>query len=91
MTATVDYLPIWKKGATPEERFQELAMMARKHPERFTRMVLVYEGDLPLKPGETYPHTEVRYATLGMSNTQALGLLEVGKDKIMRWMFDGED
>jgi hypothetical protein len=38
----VEYLPIWKNNATAAERFDELAMIARKHPERFAKMVVVY-------------------------------------------------
>lgn len=42
MTATIDYLPIWKKGAPTHERLYELAEIARKHPERFEKWVIVY-------------------------------------------------
>jgi outer membrane biogenesis lipoprotein LolB len=42
MTASIDYLPIWKKGAPTHERLYELAEIARKHPERFARWVIVY-------------------------------------------------
>lgn len=45
MTATIDYLPIWKKGAPIHERLQELAEVARKHPEQFQKWVLVYAED----------------------------------------------
>lgn len=45
MTATIDYLPIWKKGAPIHERLQELAEVARKHPEQFQKWVLVYCED----------------------------------------------
>ena len=45
MTATVDYLPIWKKGATPGERLRELAFIADKHPDWFRKWVLVYCED----------------------------------------------
>lgn len=45
MTATIDYLPIWKKNAPVHERLQELAEIARKHPERFQKWVLVYAED----------------------------------------------
>lgn len=44
-TATIDYLPIWKKNATSAERLRELAMIADKHPERFAKWVLVYCED----------------------------------------------
>lgn len=41
----VDYLPIWKKGATTEERLLELAQIAAKHPEYFDKWVIVYCED----------------------------------------------
>lgn len=44
-TATIDYLPIWKKNATPGERLRELALIADKHPERFQKWVIVYCED----------------------------------------------
>jgi hypothetical protein len=43
MTENVLILPVWKKGATAEEWFYDLALLARTHPERFSRMVLIYE------------------------------------------------
>jgi hypothetical protein len=45
MTATIDYLPIWKKDAPVHERLHELAEIARKHPERFQKWILVYCED----------------------------------------------
>lgn len=45
VTAEIDYLPIWKKGALPHERLYELAEIARKHPERFRKWVIVYCQD----------------------------------------------
>lgn len=45
MTASIDYLPIWKKDAPAHERLYELAEIARKHPERFAKWVLVYCED----------------------------------------------
>lgn len=43
MTATIDHLPVWKKNSTAEEWLLELAAMARKHPERYARAVIVIE------------------------------------------------
>lgn len=42
---TVDYLPIWKRGAPAHERLYELAEIARKHPEYFQKWVMVYCED----------------------------------------------
>lgn len=38
-------LPFWKRNATNEERFMELAHEARVHPEKFTKWVVVYCED----------------------------------------------
>jgi hypothetical protein len=45
VSATIDYLPIWKKGATAGERLRELAMIADKHPDQFQKWVCVYCED----------------------------------------------
>jgi hypothetical protein len=45
MTATVDYLPVWKKNATTGERLRELALIADKHPDWFDKWVIVYCED----------------------------------------------
>lgn len=52
MTATIDYLPIWKKGAPTHDRLYELAEIARKYPERFQKWVIVYceDNDQRFKP-----------------------------------------
>lgn len=47
MTNKVDYLPVWKKGATAEERLSELSIMARNDPQRFSRMVVLYTEEMP--------------------------------------------
>lgn len=43
--SNIDYLPIWKKGAPAHERLYELAEIARKHPERFQKWIIVYCED----------------------------------------------
>ena len=50
-TSNVEYLPIWKAEATAEERLLELAMIARKHPERFAKLMVVYSEALRGKLG----------------------------------------
>lgn len=45
MTASIDILPIWKKDAPTHERLYELAEVARKHPDRFDKWVIVYCED----------------------------------------------
>jgi hypothetical protein len=41
--ASIDYLPVWKKGASIHERLYELAEIARKYPERFNKWLIAYE------------------------------------------------
>ena len=75
MIASIDYLPIWKKDATPFERLSEYAEIARKYPERFQQMLLVY--------GESTPNGDVtRYACHGCTTNELLGLLEQAKYEI---------
>jgi len=71
MTASIDYLPIWKKDATAEEWLLQVAAIARKHPERFDKVVLIYESrDLP---GTTA--SEIRYACNNVNTDELLGIL----------------
>jgi hypothetical protein len=76
MTATIDYLPIWKKDAPVHERLYELAEIARKHPERFAKWVLVY-----------CESTEKNFTTRHMTGNEtrtvdALGVLQAGIQQI---------
>lgn len=75
----VEYLPIWKKGSSAEEFLFELSMIARKHPERFEKMVLVHQGALP--SGSTFTN----YATRQVTTNEVLGLLEIGKMEVLRY------
>lgn len=45
VVSNVEYLPIWKKGATAAERLRELAFIADKHPDWFDKWVIVYCED----------------------------------------------
>lgn len=77
MSDNVLILPVWKKGASAEEWFYDMAMLARKHPERFTRMVLIYEemsADKASSMCGYYPH--------GVTTAELFGLIEIGKHKI---------
>lgn len=74
MTAdNIEYLPIWKKGASAEEFLLELAMVARKHPEAFGKIVIVRQETLPSG------NTLTRFNYYQASTIEAVGLLEVGK------------
>lgn len=73
----VDILPIWKKDSTPEEFLSELAMIARKKPEMFSKMVLLYEEFLPEGGSIT------RYRARGTSILELLGIIESGKHQAL--------
>lgn len=72
----VEYLPIWKNGATAEERLMELALVARKHPEYFDKMVVIYQEDQADK------RTVTRYASNGCTTTELFGLLTMAEWEI---------
>lgn len=69
MADNVEYLPLWKKDATPEERLLELAMIARKHPERFDKIVVLY---VEKKPDN---HTLLRQASLNVTVHEMVGIM----------------
>ena len=78
MSASIDYLPLWKKNATPFERFYELALVAQKHPERFGKVAVIYEETL--KDG----CTQIRQISDNCDTTQLLGLLQLGIDRVLK-------
>ena len=80
VTASIDYLPIWKKDATACERLQEIAEIARKYPERFDRLLVVYESVPDTSDGGNT--TKIRYACNGCDTTTLLGLIEEAKEEI---------
>ena len=73
MSATIDFLPVWKQGAEVWERLYELAEIARKHPGRFERFVICYREHLP--------NGNYKYRTLqfGCDLDQQVGMFEIGK------------
>lgn len=78
MKDNVDYLPIWKAGSTVEEQFMELALIARKHPERFERFIVIYQESKD-------NHTRTDYLTKqGLQLNCTLGLLEMGKFELLK-------
>ena len=70
----ISTLPVWKKGASAEDRFNELAMMAREHPERFNKIVVLYEEDR----GEDGIISRQAFSD-GMTTTIALGIIKAGE------------
>lgn len=69
----VELLPKWKKNATAEERLQELALMARLHPERFDSFAVVWK--------EVMPNGRWKFRTFGHNANlvETIGLFEIGK------------
>ena len=78
MNESLSIFPRWKKDATPAERFSELEGVALKHPERFSRIALVYQEILPDK------REVVRQISVGCTTNEVLGLLEQGKIQVMK-------
>lgn len=74
--AGISYLPIWKEGATAAERFSELAMIAAKHPERFSAVAVLYveEGEKSVR---------LRTITSGATTYEALGMLVDAQRRIL--------
>lgn len=73
----VDYLDVWKKNASAEDRFLEMAMIARKHPERFGKIAIVYEETL------ANGCTVLRQISNGCNTNELVGILEIGKLKVL--------
>lgn len=72
----ISYLPLWKKGATPEERLMEVVAIARNHPERFAKMAIIYAED-------TGSADMTRYACNGMTTLELLGLLRLAEVEVL--------
>lgn len=78
MTASnISYLPIWKDGATPAERFSEFEAMARKRPERFGKIVVLYEETL------ADGRTVLRRFSDHCTTNELIGLLGIAKVEII--------
>jgi hypothetical protein len=80
MTASVDYLPIWKKGATAAERLYELAQVAEKHPDWFDKWVLVHCEDNDKRFQVRYMNGE------GTRTSDCLAVLSAGQMHIWEEM-----
>lgn len=78
MGASIDYLPIWKKGATAAERFFELGEIARKYPERFEKFVIAYTETMP------NGNLKVRNIQYGCTLFEQVGLFETGKAEALK-------
>lgn len=82
MSASVSCLPVWKKDSTPAEWLQEVAAIAMATPERFSRILVLYEefdreGD-PVKTRQQSYNIQ--------ANSQILGILEYAKLETFEYM-----
>ena len=66
-------IPVWKKNATAAERLQEVAMMALEKPERFVRVVILYEEitDDGIISRQAFSE--------GITTNEALGVIDAAK------------
>jgi hypothetical protein len=75
--ANILILPVWKTDASAEEWLYELALLARKHPDRFSRMVLIYEEMSPDRQA-----SRTNYYSHGLNTSELVGLIEIGKQMV---------
>ncbi len=82
MTASISTIPVWKKDSTAAEWLTELASMALEHPERWARVVVVYE-----KVNADGLSIETRNVSYNItSNTEIIGTLEGAKMEVFEYM-----
>jgi hypothetical protein len=75
--SNVMLFPRWKSDATPLERVSELESYARKYPEWFSRVVVVYVKEGP--DGQT----SVNCVSAGTKNClETIGMLENAKQLV---------
>lgn len=82
MTASISTLPVWKKNGTAAEFLQEVAGLALERPERFSRVVVIFE-----KVNEDGQPIETRHHCKGIkSNTDLICTLETTKLEVFEFM-----
>lgn len=82
MTASISTLPVWKKDSTAAEWLQELAGLALEYPERWGRVVVIFEEF----NAEGQPF-KLRNHTRGFScNTDILGALTGAQLELFDYM-----
>ena len=82
MSASISTLPVWKKGSTAAEWLGELAAMALEHPERFARVVVVFEET----NAERHPIKTRQFSYGITTNTDILGTIESAKLELFEYM-----
>lgn len=71
-------LPNWKKNATAYERLSEIALLAKEHPTRFTKFVIVYE-ELMSNGNIKIRNLSFKELGLQLGLAEELGLLNMGQ------------
>ena len=79
MISNVTSLPVWKRDATAEERFLELAQLAREAPERFEKVLVGWIGVKDGKPDVS------NYVTTGCNALDALGIATLTRRNVENW------
>lgn len=77
--SNIALFPNWKRPATAAERFDELAAMARTQPQRFSRVLVVFEEDLPDN------RSKVRWVSTTETAREELGMLCQAEHEISLW------
>lgn len=77
----VKLLPNWNKTVDAATRFEELAVMARKAPEKFAHVIVGWSDDPVARKTSGY---QVNYCLVGCGNDTMtlLGLVELVRDEI---------
>lgn len=84
MTAEFHTLPVWKKGSTAAEWLDELAGLAREHPHKWARIVVVFE-ELDAEGNATHTRQHVRNCP---NNTTVIGTLQTSILETFEYMKD---
>jgi hypothetical protein len=79
LSSNVTLLPVWKQDATAEERFLELAHMAREKPERFEKVIVGWVGTHEGQSDRT------NYVTTGCDAIEAIGLATITRRNVEDW------
>ena len=82
MKASIHTIDVWKKNSTAAEWLNELASLAMERPERWARIVVIFE-----KVNEDGAPIETRQFSHGIvHNTDILGTIETAKLELFELM-----
>lgn len=82
MSASISTLPVWKKDSTAAEWLGELAALAMEHPERWARIVVVFEET----NAEKMPIRTKQYSYGIETNTDIMGTLATAQFELFEFM-----